>query len=62
MAHYQGEARGLEGQALRWVLPEQLVAEGLLPADRPIVAALMDRGRAAGAHAPSLADVAIASA
>jgi mutator protein MutT len=37
---YQGEAQGLEGQALRWVTPEELETVELLPADGPIVAAL----------------------
>jgi 8-oxo-dGTP diphosphatase len=37
---YLGEARGLEGQALRWVSQEELEAVELLPADGPIVAAL----------------------
>jgi mutator protein MutT len=37
---YRGEAAGLEGQALRWVSPEELETVELLPADGPIVAAL----------------------
>jgi 8-oxo-dGTP diphosphatase len=37
---YQGEARGLEGQALRWVSQQELETVQLLPADAPIVAAL----------------------
>ena len=32
-----------EGQALKWVKPADLANEDLLEADRPIVAALMDR-------------------
>jgi mutator protein MutT len=37
---YQGEARGFEGQAVRWVTQDELEAVELLPADAPIVAAL----------------------
>jgi mutator protein MutT len=38
--HYRGEARGLDGQALRWVTLDELAAVELLPADGPIVRAL----------------------
>jgi 8-oxo-dGTP diphosphatase len=38
--HYNGEPRGLDGQALRWCTREALEATELLPADKPIVAAL----------------------
>jgi mutator protein MutT len=37
---FSGEPRGLDGQALRWCLQDELAAVDLLPADRPIVAAL----------------------
>jgi 8-oxo-dGTP diphosphatase len=37
---YGGEVRGLDGQALRWCTHEELEAAELLPADKPIVAAL----------------------
>jgi mutator protein MutT len=37
---YTGEPRGLDGQALRWCAQEDLAAADLLPADKPIVAAL----------------------
>jgi mutator protein MutT len=37
---YGGEPRGLDGQALRWCTQDELVAAELLPADKPIVAAL----------------------
>jgi len=37
---YAGEPRGLDGQALRWCTQDELAAAPLLPADRPIVAAL----------------------
>ncbi len=39
---YQGEPMSLDGQALKWVKPADLVNEDLLEADRPIVAALID--------------------
>ena len=38
--NFSGEPRGLDGQALRWCTQEQLATAELLPADRPIVAAL----------------------
>ncbi|MEZ5562286.1 MAG: 8-oxo-dGTP diphosphatase MutT [Gammaproteobacteria bacterium] len=38
-----GEARGLEGQPLRWVTVEELGGAGLLEADLPIAAALMEK-------------------
>jgi 8-oxo-dGTP diphosphatase len=37
---FRGEARGLDGQALRWVTRDELAAVELLPADGPIVRAL----------------------
>jgi 8-oxo-dGTP diphosphatase len=37
---WHGEPNGLEGQALDWVEPGQLMAHDLLPADRPISIAL----------------------
>jgi mutator protein MutT len=37
---YEGEPRGLDGQALRWCAQDDLPAADLLPADKPIVAAL----------------------
>src|SRR5271156_5347009 len=37
---YSGEARGLDGQALRWCTQDELEAAELLPADQPIVRAL----------------------
>jgi mutator protein MutT len=40
VTRYQGEPRGLDGQALRWCAQEDLPAANLLPADKPIVAAL----------------------
>jgi mutator protein MutT len=37
---YSGEPQGLDGQALRWCTQDELDAVELLPADKPIVAAL----------------------
>jgi mutator protein MutT len=37
---YQGEPRGLDGQAIRWCDQDELETVELLPADGPIVAAL----------------------
>jgi mutator protein MutT len=37
---YSGQPQGLDGQALRWCPQEELPQANLLPADRPIVAAL----------------------
>lgn len=38
---YQGEPRSLDGQRLRWCEREALANAGLLPADRPVVTALL---------------------
>ncbi len=48
VAEYQGEPQGLEGQALKWVPETALAAERLLPADQPIVEALLRAGTDAG--------------
>jgi len=37
---YSGEPQGLDGQALRWCTQDELALAELLPADKPIVAAL----------------------
>jgi mutator protein MutT len=37
---YRGEPQGLDGQALRWCAQDELATADLLPADKPIVAAL----------------------
>lgn len=42
---FDGEPRGLDGQALKWVEPAQLGHEDILEADRPFVDALV-AGRA----------------
>ncbi|TZF89512.1 8-oxo-dGTP diphosphatase MutT, partial [Cognatilysobacter lacus] len=38
---WQGPARGREGQALAWVPPDKLPRYSMPPADRPVVAALL---------------------
>ncbi len=40
---WQHEPAGLEGQGLRWVSVTALATENLLPADRPVVDALIRR-------------------
>ncbi len=41
VAHWRGNARGREGQALVWVPPHKLASYAMPPADRPVVAALL---------------------
>jgi len=41
IAAWRGHARGLEGQALVWVPPQKLGSYSMPPADRPVVAALL---------------------
>jgi len=45
---WQGEPAGLEGQGVRWVAPEKLEPEDLLPADAPVVEALRRHCEPAG--------------
>ena len=40
VTNWQGDPQGLEGQGLRWVAPDDLDEETLLPADAPVVQAL----------------------
>ena len=42
---WQGTPRGVEGQALAWVAPGKLVRYPMPPADRPVVAALLQPDR-----------------
>lgn len=49
---YSGEPRGLEGQSTRWVHASELGSTGLLPADRPIVDAIVERLCAGAALLP----------
>jgi 8-oxo-dGTP diphosphatase len=43
VTEWSGEARGLEGQALQWVSRDALSTLPLLPADRPVIEALLKR-------------------
>jgi 8-oxo-dGTP diphosphatase len=40
---FSGVPQSLDGQALRWVAVSELEAAGLLPADKPLVAALIEK-------------------
>jgi len=40
---YAGEPKGMDGQALRWCSPDELASAALLPADEPVVRALIER-------------------
>ena len=53
---YHGEPVGLQGQPLRWVPVQELISAGLLPADQPIVDALMERGQSPLGGLSPLAD------
>ena len=39
---WRGRPTGIEGQALRWLLPSELSPDMLLPADAPIIELLRD--------------------
>jgi 8-oxo-dGTP diphosphatase len=41
---WQGEAVGVEGQRIRWVLPAEIDPDSILPADKPVIAALLAGG------------------
>jgi 8-oxo-dGTP diphosphatase len=43
VTEFRGEPRALEGQPLRWEAVDRLMSIGLLPADLPIVDALLAR-------------------
>lgn len=45
VTRWHGHARGLEGQALAWVTPQSLPRYAMPPADRPVVAALLQPDR-----------------
>ncbi|HVR80711.1 MAG TPA: Nudix family hydrolase [Luteimonas sp.] len=45
IASWQGTPRGHEGQALAWVPPHKLASYAMPPADRPVVAALLQPDR-----------------
>jgi 8-oxo-dGTP diphosphatase len=40
VTQYQGEARGLEGQPLKWLLPDAMQSHHFPAADRPVITAL----------------------
>ncbi len=46
VTRFRGEPVAREGQPLRWVAVGELAAAGLLPADEPVVAALVARAAA----------------
>jgi mutator protein MutT len=52
VTRFHGQPRGLDGQALRWCAQEDLPAANLLPADKPIVAALRLPERLTEASSP----------
>ena len=52
VTRYEGEPRGLDGQALRWCTQDELATSDLLPADRPIVRALRLPERLSAAYTP----------
>jgi mutator protein MutT len=52
VTRYRGEPRGLDGQELRWMAKEELATAGLLPADKPAVAALRLPERLTAASSP----------
>ena len=37
---WSGDVSGLEGQALRWLFPDEIIVEEMLPADAPVIEAL----------------------
>jgi 8-oxo-dGTP diphosphatase len=45
VSEWHGTVASLDGQAIKWVEPASLVEEDILEADRPIVQALIERGR-----------------
>jgi len=45
IAAWRGVAKGLDGQALAWVPPHKLATYAMPPADRPVVAALLQPDR-----------------
>ena len=51
VSHYSGEPRGLEAQPLRWVAVDALASAGLLEADEPIAAALLEISRSSDGSA-----------
>ena len=58
IASWHGTPRGLDGQALAWVPPNKLPAYAMPPADRPVVAALLQPDRYLVTPAPGDGDAA----
>jgi len=58
VTQWQGRPRGKEGQALAWVPPAKLAAYPMPPADRPVVAALLQADRYLVTPAPDADDAA----
>ncbi len=50
VVRYTGEPRALEGQPLRWETLERLPGAGLLPADLPVIDALLAARAASADH------------
>ena len=44
VSDWRGEPEGLEGQGVRWLLPDELDPDELLPADAPVVDRLRSLG------------------
>lgn len=40
VSRWSGDVLGMEGQVIRWVLPKDIEADLMLPADSPVIAAL----------------------
>jgi 8-oxo-dGTP diphosphatase len=62
VASFSGRARGREGQALTWVVPEKLATYAMPPADRPVVAALRQPDRYLITPEPDADDAAFVAA
>lgn len=50
VTQWQGIPRSLEGQALQWLMPPEIAADTLTPADRPILQALLLTGQLPHTH------------
>ena len=43
VAHWKGEPSGMEGQQMRWLLPADIDVDTMLPADAPVIDALISK-------------------
>jgi len=50
---WQGKPSGVEGQRIQWVLPTQIDVASMLPADAPVIAALLNTSPAMPRHGTS---------